>query len=88
MDKEIELLSEYAKWHTEKRMTANDYSAEAFLIDRAKENALEKLIKIADFFENVLAGVSEDHRSVYLSTHYDIDGEDTVRKIWEVVAKD
>lgn len=48
---QIKFLEEYDLWKTEKRQSANDISPEAFLIDRAKVQALEKLIKIADLMD-------------------------------------
>jgi hypothetical protein len=48
---QIEFLTEYDQWKVERRAASSDLSPEAFLIDRAKEQALEKLIKIADLMD-------------------------------------
>jgi hypothetical protein len=45
---QVAFLTEYDQWKSEKRVSRDDLSPEAFLIDRAKVQALEKLIKISD----------------------------------------
>ncbi|TXH08883.1 MAG: hypothetical protein E6R03_17465 [Hyphomicrobiaceae bacterium] len=44
-------LHEYSKWQKEQKILAADASPEAFLLHRAKEQAMEKLVKIADLME-------------------------------------
>lgn len=51
MDDELEFLQEYQAWVAERKIKP-DTSPEAFLIDRAKEQALEKLIQIRDIIED------------------------------------
>lgn len=48
---DIALLTEYDEWKATKRVQRDDLSPEAFFIDRAKEQALQKLIKIADLMD-------------------------------------
>lgn len=48
---QIEFLTEYDQWKAERRVALGDLSPEAFLIDRAKEQALQKLIKISELME-------------------------------------
>jgi len=46
MDDAEELLTEFMQWQAEKKVSGNDLSPQAFLIDRAKTQALDMLIRI------------------------------------------
>jgi len=46
MDDAEELLTEFMQWQAEKKVSGNDLSPQAFLIDRAKTQALDTLIRI------------------------------------------
>lgn len=48
---QIEFLTEYDEWKAVKKVQRDDLSPEAFLIDRAKDQALQKLITIAEHLE-------------------------------------
>lgn len=48
---DVKLLTEYDEWKAERKRSANDLSPEAFFIDRAKEQALAKLIKIDELMD-------------------------------------
>lgn len=50
-DSEIEFLKEYNDWVREQKAKGVDISPDAFMLDRAKEQALEKLIKIDEYIE-------------------------------------
>jgi hypothetical protein len=68
-DEQVQFLTEYDEWKANKRVSRDDLSPEAFLIDRAKEQALQKLIKIDELMEKfweMYPGEDEDE----LSTRY------------------
>lgn len=44
----VEFLEEYNRWVAEKKLAGTDLSPEAFMLDRAKSQALEQLIKIEE----------------------------------------
>lgn len=47
-DTEVALLVEYQTWLAEQQYKAKDLTPETFLIERAKDAAMEALIKIQD----------------------------------------
>jgi hypothetical protein len=57
---DVALLTEYDEWKATKRVQRDDLSPEAFLIDRAKDQALQKLIKISDTLEEFYSLDDED----------------------------
>lgn len=42
------LLTEFMSWQGERRVAGTDLSPEAFLIDRAKEQSLQQLIRVEE----------------------------------------
>lgn len=46
MEEDIKLLDEYNSWVAERKRSANDLTPEAFMVDRAKQDALSKLVTI------------------------------------------
>lgn len=52
----VEFLKEYNEWIAQRKLSAKDLSPEAFLIDRAKDEALDRIIEVEmllDAFESV-----------------------------------
>lgn len=47
-----ELLTEYVQWKVKKGMESKDFSPSAFLVDRAKEDALQKIVAISEAIED------------------------------------
>lgn len=52
MEDPQEMLDEFVQWQAEKKISGNDLSPQAFLIDRAKEQALQALVEIQEESEN------------------------------------
>ncbi len=59
-DNEIEFLKNYNAWVMEQKAKGVDVSPEAYMLDRAKEQALEKLIKIDEMIADLPKDLFED----------------------------
>lgn len=57
---EVELINEYNAWVTQRKLLATDVTPEAFLKDRMKEDAGERVIRAIDFIEKNLGGFTTD----------------------------
>lgn len=53
MDKMEALLDEYNNWSLMKRATADDITPSTFLVERAKEQALKRLIEASEFLDSL-----------------------------------
>lgn len=80
-DIDVTTLHEYDNWKAEKRFTAEDYSPEAFLLDRAKSVAIEKLIAIDEL-------VSDEAPDVPLQLSDIYDANNLIEHIWRVIHDD
>lgn len=72
---QVEFLTEYDEWKATKKVQRDDLSPEAFLIDRAKDQALQKLVKIAELmneFYDAEWGDSEQYDMLSTKLHDDI----------------
>ena len=74
-DAEIENLKKYNEWVMEQKLKGVDVSPEAYMLDVAKEQALEKLIKIAspmeEFYETPWE-TPEDYEAASTTLHDEI----------------
>lgn len=52
---DIELLKEYDAWKAQRKIDKGDLSPEAFYLDRARDQALQKLINISDLIDGLPA---------------------------------
>lgn len=48
---QIEFLKEYNEWIEQRKRISRDLTPEAFLVDRAKDEALDRLIEIEELLE-------------------------------------
>lgn len=77
-DIDVNMLHEYDNWKAEKRFTAEDYSPEAFLLDRAKTVAIEKLIRIDELVSDELEGGALQADNLAYAN-------DLIEDIWRVI---
>lgn len=67
MDEEIKLIDEYNAWVLERKRNAGDTTPGAFMVERAKDQAMTKLIRVQDYINKA----RDDGR--YNPTHQDIE---------------
>lgn len=80
-DIDVNMLHDYDNWRAEKRFTSEDYSPEAFLLDRAKAVAIEKLIAIDEL-------VSDELNEAALRLSSIEDANELIAHIWRVIHDD
>ncbi len=66
LNEQEELLTEFEAWAAERRVTKADISPAAFLIDRAKATALERITKAVDLIDalEMIYSNPEEHGEV------------------------
>ena len=82
-DIDVNMLHEYDNWKAEKRFTAEDYSPEAFLLDRAKSVAIEKLIAIDELVSDEIPNVPLQFSGGRIE-----DANELIAHIWRVIHDD
>lgn len=53
MAEEAQRLAKYNTWVATKKATAMDVSPEAYVLDKAKEEAFERVVKAVDYLESI-----------------------------------
>lgn len=59
-------LEEYVNWKAEKEVMGNDTSPSAYVIDKAKQEAFERVVKAVDYLESYRENWQDADEEVYL----------------------
>lgn len=60
-DRDVELLDEYNKWVIARKALAADLTPDAFLVDKTKQDAADRVFEAIDYIENNLGVWNNEH---------------------------
>lgn len=63
---DIEIIEKYNDWKAQKGVASKDFSPQQFQIEYAKELALERLTRVAEYVDNRLAEAPEQEERLTL----------------------
>lgn len=72
-ENDVELINGYNEWVLERKRLASDLTPEAYLADRMKQEAADRVIEAVDWFDNVAGKYHPEDRAYdYTFTDEDV----------------